>query len=54
MKLSFSSCLRNWVPFLVYGLIAIAVGVVAVLVMAFLVFAFGSVRSPCFRRRHDA
>ncbi len=29
MKLSFSSSLRNWVPFLIYGLIAIAVGVVA-------------------------
>ena len=25
MKASFMSCLRNWVPFLVYGLIAIAV-----------------------------
>jgi uncharacterized membrane protein len=31
MKLSFFSCLRNWVPFLVYGLIGIAVACAAVM-----------------------
>jgi uncharacterized membrane protein len=33
MKLSFLACLRNWVPFLVYGLIAIVAIVAAVLAM---------------------
>jgi hypothetical protein len=42
MKASFLSCLRNWVPFLVYGLIAIAVGVAAVLAFGGLAFMLGA------------
>jgi hypothetical protein len=42
MKASFLSCLRNWVPFLVYGLIAIAVFVAAVLVFGGLALMFGA------------
>lgn len=42
MKASFMSCLRNWVPFLVYGLIAIAVGVAAVLALGGVAFMFGA------------
>ena len=42
MKASFVSCLRNWVPFLVYGAIAIAVFVAAVLVFGGLAFMFGA------------
>jgi hypothetical protein len=33
MKQSFFACLRNWLPFLVYGLIAIALGIAAMLAM---------------------
>ena len=33
MKLSFFACLRNWVPFLVYGLIFIAVAFGAILLI---------------------
>ena len=42
MKASFRACLRNWVPFLVYGLIALAVGLAVtgvVVVAAFALFA---------------
>jgi hypothetical protein len=42
MKLSFSSCLRNWVPFLVYGLIGIAVGGAAALLMLGVALLFGA------------
>ena len=42
MKLSFSSCLRNWVPFLVYGAIGIAVGVAAILLTVGLALLFGA------------
>ena len=42
MKLSFSSCLRNWVPFLVYGLIGIAVGGAAALLMLGVMLIFGA------------
>jgi hypothetical protein len=42
MKLSFLSCLRNWVPFLVYGLVAIAVGVVALLLTGGVALLFGA------------
>lgn len=31
MKLSFSACLRNWLPFLVYGLVAMAILILACL-----------------------
>lgn len=34
MKASFVACLRNWVPFLVYGLIALAVGMVVMGIVA--------------------
>lgn len=42
MKLSFSSCLRNWVPFLVYGLIGIAVFCAAALLMFGVMLLFGA------------
>lgn len=42
MKLSFHSCLRNWVPFLMYGLIGVAVGVAAALVTFGLALLFGA------------
>jgi hypothetical protein len=42
MKASFLSCLRNWVPFLVYGLIAIAAFVAAVFLFVGLAFVFGA------------
>ena len=42
MKLSFFSCLRNWVPFLVYGLIGIGLMIAAVLVFGALALLFGA------------
>jgi len=42
MKMSFSSCLRNWVPFLVYGLIGIAIGCAALLLLFGVVLLFGA------------
>jgi uncharacterized membrane protein len=42
MKASFLSCLRNWAPFLVYGLIAMGVGIVAVLAFVALAVMFGA------------
>jgi hypothetical protein len=42
MKASFLSCLRNWVPFLVYGLIAIAAIVAAIVVFGGLAFMLGA------------
>jgi|KBSSwiStaDraftv2_1062776.scaffolds.fasta_scaffold00096_28 hypothetical protein len=42
MKMSFSSCLRNWVPFLVYGLIGIAIGCAALLLVFGVVLLFGA------------
>ena len=42
MKASFLSCLRNWVPFLIYGMIEVAVLVAAVLVFGGLAFMLGA------------
>ena len=42
MKASFLSCLRNWAPFLVYGVIAIGVVVAAVLVFGGIAFMLGA------------
>jgi len=42
MKRSFVSCLRNWVPFLVYGLIAICVLVAAVMAFVGVALLFGA------------
>jgi hypothetical protein len=42
MKLSFFSCLRNWVPFLLYGLIGIAVGSAAALLTVGVALLFGA------------
>jgi len=42
MKASFVACLRNWVPFLIYGLIALAVGLAVagiIVVVSFALFA---------------
>lgn len=43
MKHSFQACLRNWVPFLIYGLIGMAV--VSVLAGVFILLAFFSLAS---------
>jgi hypothetical protein len=42
MRLSFFSCLRNWVPFLVYGLIGIGIMFAAGLVITALALLFGA------------
>jgi hypothetical protein len=42
MKLSFFSCLRNWVPFLVYGLIGIGIFIAAALLFVGLALLFGA------------
>lgn len=42
MKASFVACLRNWVPFLVYGLIAIGVLIAAVLAFVGVAMLFGA------------
>jgi hypothetical protein len=42
MKLSFLSCLRNWVPFLVYGLIGIGMFVAAAVAFIALAVMFGA------------
>ncbi|MFO1316262.1 MAG: BPSS1780 family membrane protein [Burkholderiales bacterium] len=42
MKRSFVSCLRNWVPFLVYGLIAIGVMIAAAVAFGGIALAFGA------------
>lgn len=42
MKLSFMSCLRNWLPFLVYGLIAIVAGIAVALAMGAIGLVFGA------------
>jgi len=41
MKLSFLSCLRNWAPFLVYGLIGIGIAIVAAVIVGALAVAAG-------------
>jgi hypothetical protein len=42
MKASFKSCLRNWAPFLVYGLVAIVVGTVLIGVVVGIALLFGA------------
>ncbi len=42
MKRSFVACMRNWVPFLVYGLIAIGVVIAAVLAFGAIALALGA------------
>lgn len=42
MKLSFVACLRNWVPFLVYGIIVVVAGVVLAVAMVILALALGA------------
>jgi hypothetical protein len=42
MKTSFVACLRNWVPFLVYSLIAAAVSIIVVIVLMILAFVLGA------------
>lgn len=41
MTTSFRACLRNWVPFLVYGLIALGAAIAAALLFGALVAVFG-------------
>lgn len=41
MKRSFVACLRNWLPFLVYGAIAIAIGIAAMMVIGVLAVMAG-------------
>ena len=42
MKLSFLSCWRNWAPFLVYGLIGVAISLGALVAFVALAAAFGA------------
>ena len=42
MKVSFVACLKNWVPFLVYSLIAAAVGIIVAIVLMILAFVLGA------------
>jgi hypothetical protein len=42
MKVSFVACLRNWVPFLVYSLIAAAVTIIVVIVLTILALVLGA------------
>lgn len=42
MKLSFVACMRNWVPFLVYGIIVVVAGVVLMVAMVVLALALGA------------
>jgi hypothetical protein len=42
MKLSFVACLRNWVPFLVYGIIVVVAGVVLTTAMIVLALVLGA------------
>ena len=42
MKLSFVACLRNWVPFLVYGIIVVVAGVVLTVAIVILALALGA------------
>ena len=41
MKASFRTCMRNWVPFLVYGAIAITAGLVLLIPMVAMLVVFG-------------
>ena len=53
MKLSFVACLRNWVPFLVYGLIVVAASVVltaGLVMLAVVLGAGGFIASGSFER----
>lgn len=42
MKVSFVACLRNWVPFLVYSLIAAAVSIIVVIVLTIVALVLGA------------
>jgi hypothetical protein len=42
MKVSFVACLRNWVPFLVYSLIAAAVSIIVAVALTMLAFVLGA------------
>jgi hypothetical protein len=42
MKLSFVSCLRNWLAFLAYGLVVVVAGILLTIVAVALVFVFGA------------
>lgn len=42
MKLSFASCLRNWLPFLVYGLVVVIVGIALLLAVVGIAFVLGA------------
>ena len=41
MKLSFVSCLRNWVPFLLYSLVVVVAGIVMTIALVVVAFLFG-------------
>lgn len=42
MKLSFVACLRNWLPFLVYSLVVLIVGIAVVLAVVGVAFVLGA------------
>ena len=52
MKLSFVACLRNWLPFLLYGLVVIVAGVIASMALGVfaLVFGAGAIMSGSLER----
>jgi uncharacterized membrane protein len=41
MQASFSACMRNWVPFLVYGAIGILIGLIVMVLFVVMVVVFG-------------
>lgn len=42
MKLSFVACLRNWIPFLVYGLVVLIAGIALVMAIVGIALVFGA------------
>ena len=42
MKLSFAACLRNWLPFLVYGLVVVIAGIALIVAIVGIAFVFGA------------
>jgi uncharacterized membrane protein len=42
MKLSFVACLRNWLPFLLYGLVVVVAGIIASIAIGVFALVFGA------------
>jgi uncharacterized membrane protein len=56
MKLSFVACLRNWLPFLLYGLVVIVAAIIASIAMGVfaLLFGAGAIMSGSLERGLEA